>query len=134
MSDTNNLFATATRLKLRFQSPRGINSLAVEDLWDLPLKGSVSLDTVSQLANRDVKASEEESFVEPTTKANATAVLKLDVLKYIIAIRKAEKEAREKEGEKAERRRQILDLLAQKDSEADAVKTKEELLAELDAL
>lgn len=54
------LFELATRQKLRFASPKGL--LTVEDLWDLPMTGNTSLDSVSKLANRDVKVSAEESL------------------------------------------------------------------------
>lgn len=126
------LFEVATRQKFRFESPRGL--LTVEDLWDLSLTGAVSLDTVSKLANRDVKSSQEESFVTEGTAQNAKATLKLEVLKYIIAIRKAEIAARLAASEKQERKRKLLDLLAQKDDEKDSSMSREDILKELEAL
>ena len=127
-----NLFEVATRKKLRFASPKGL--LTTEDLWDLPMTGNTSLDTVSKLANRDVKVSAEESFVVDATPVNDIAVLKLDVLKHIIAVRKAEQAARMAAQEKADRRRKLLDLLAEKDNEKDAAMTREEILKELESL
>lgn len=129
---TTNLFEVATRKKLRFASPKGL--LTTEDLWDLPMTGNTSLDTVSKLANRDVKVSAEESFVVDATPVNDIAVLKLDVLKHIIAVRKAEQAARMAAQEKADRRRKLLDLLAEKDNEKDAAMTREEILKELESL
>lgn len=129
---TTNLFEVATRKKLRFASPKGL--LTTEDLWDLPMTGNTSLDTVSKLANRDVKVSAEESFVVDATPINDIAVLKLDVLKHIIAVRKAEQAARMAAQEKADRRRKLLDLLAEKDNEKDAAMTREEILKELESL
>lgn len=126
------LFELATRQKLRFASPKGL--LTTEDLWDLPMTGNTSLDTVSKLANRDVKVSAEESFVVDATPVNDIAVLKLDVLKHIIAVRKAEQAARMAAQEKADRRRKLLDLLAEKDNEKDAAMTREEILKELESL
>lgn len=126
------LFELATRQKLRFASPKGL--LATEDLWDLPMTGNTSLDTVSKLANRDVKVSAEESFVVDATPVNDIAVLKLDVLKHIIAVRKAEQAARMAAQEKADRRRKLLDLLAEKDNEKDAAMSREEILKELESL
>ena len=126
------LFETATRLKLRFDSHRG--KLTVEDLWDLPLTGVTSLDSVSKLANRDVKASAEESFVTDASPTNDVATLKLDVLKHIIAVRKAEIAARLAASEKQERKRKLLGLLAQKDDEKDSSMSREDILKELEAL
>ena len=126
------LFELATRQKLRFASPKGL--LTVEDLWDLPMTGNTSLDTVSKLANRDVKVSAEESFVADATAVNETAVLKLDVLKHIIAVRKAELALRQAAQEKADRKRKLLDLLAQKDDEKDASLSREDILKELESL
>lgn len=127
-----NLFEVATRKKLRFASPKGL--LTTEDLWDLPMTGNTSLDTVSKLANRDVKVSAEESFVVDATPVNDIAVLKLDVLKHIIAVRKAEQAARMAAQEKADRRRKLLELLAKKDNEKDAAMSREEILKELESL
>ena len=126
------LFEMATRQKLRFASPKGL--LTVEDLWDLPMTGNTSLDSVSKLANRDVKASEEESFVTDTTPVNDAATLKLNVLKHIIAVRKSEAAARVAAQEKVERKRKLLGLLAQKDDEKDASMSREDILKELEAL
>lgn len=132
IANTATLFELATRKKLRFASPKGL--LTTEDLWDLPMTGNTSLDTVSKLANRDVKVSAEESFVVDATPVNDIAVLKLDVLKHIIVVRKAEQAARMAAQEKADRRRKLLDLLAEKDNEKDAAMTREEILKELESL
>lgn len=123
------LFELATRQKLRFESPRGL--LTVEDLWDLPMTGAVSLDTVSKLANRDVKASEEESFVNESTAQSAKALLKLEVLKYIIAVRKYEIEQRQLASQKLERKQKLLSLLAEQDEAADKKLSRDEILKEL---
>ena len=126
------LFELATRKKLRFASPKGL--LTTEDLWDLPMTGNTSLDTVSKLANRDVKASAEESFVVEASAVNGEANLKLDILKYIISVRKAEIADRQAAKEKIERKRKLLDLLAEKDNEKDAAMSREEILKELESL
>ena len=59
----DNLFLQATREKFRFESPKG--DLSVEQLWDLPLtsRTGFDLDTVAKTVNADLKASNEESFV-----------------------------------------------------------------------
>lgn len=100
----------------------------------LPMTGNTSLDTVSKLANRDVKASAEESFVVEASAVNGEANLKLDILKYIISVRKAEIADRQAAKEKVERKRKLLDLLAEKDNEKDAAMSREEILKELESL
>ena len=132
IANTATLFELATRKKLRFASQKGL--LTTEDLWDLPMTGNTSLDTVSKLANRDVKASAEESFVVEASAVNDEANLKLDILKYIISVRKAEIADRQAAKEKVERKRKLLDLLAEKDNEKDAAMSREEILKELESL
>lgn len=132
IANTATLFELATRKKLRFASQKGL--LTTEDLWDLPMTGNTSLDTVSKLANRDVKASAEESFVVEASAVNGEANLKLDILKYIISVRKAEIADRQAAKEKVERKRKLLDLLAEKDNEKDAAMSREEILKELESL
>lgn len=129
---TTSLFEVATRQKLRFQSAKGL--LTVEDLWDLNLTGPVSLDTVSKLANRDVKSSEEESFVTTSSATNTAAVMKLEILKHIIAVRKAELAERQNAAEKAERKQRLLSLLAEQDEAKDKSLSREEILKELETL
>lgn len=131
-ANTPSLFELATRQRLRFDSPRG--KLSVEDLWDLPLTGPVSLDAVAKQANREVKASEEESFVTDTSSVNDVATQKLNVVKHIIAVRKNDLALRQAAAEKAERKRKLLDLLAQKDDEKDASLSREDILKELESL
>ena len=124
-----NLFELAARNKFRFESNKGL--LTVEDLFMLPLTGAVSLDATARLINRDVKALEEESFVGTPRAASFTAIAKLDIVKHIIAIRKAEMEAAAAKVQKQSRRAELLATLAEKQKEALKGKTQEEILAEL---
>lgn len=106
------MFEKASRLKLRFPSERG--ALGVEDLWDLPLTSNngVSLDNVAKALSREVKESEEESFVVQATKAKTELTLKFDIVKHVISTRLAENEARQqalvRKGQK-EKIRSIID-------------------------
>jgi hypothetical protein len=109
--------------------------LAVEDLWELPLTGrGVSLDGLAKAVNREVKDSEEESFVSTRSKSNTTLTLKLDILKHIIKVKLEEKELAKTAQERAIKRAKLLRILADKQdqslqnqSEADI----EKMLAEL---
>ncbi len=131
MSD---IFAKASRKKLRFPSMAGF--LSVEDLWDLPLidKASVSLDDVARSVNRDLKDSEEESFVEAHTAQNSDLSLRLDIVKRIIEVKLADRSRAEKSAETKAKKQQILELLQNKENASLAEKTPEELRELLDSL
>lgn len=126
---TVNLFELAAREKFRFETNKGL--VAVEDLFDLPLTGDVSLDATARLINRQVKALEEESFVETPKAASAKVIAKLEIVKHIIALRKAEVKAHYERVEKQARRAELKALLLEKQKEALKGKSQEEILAEL---
>lgn len=112
-----NLFEVATRNKLRFESSKG--PLSVEQVWDAPLtsRNGFSLDDIAKQAKRELDALSEESFVEQVSPLKSVAVLKLEVVKHIITVKLAEKEAASKRAERAELRQQLTQALAQKQSE-----------------
>lgn len=99
-----NIFEQASRLKLTFNTNKG--QLSVEHLWDLSLD---SLDTLAKAVNRELKASEEESFVKTRTKANTELVLRLEILKRIIEVKLQEQEDKKNRAAK----RAQLDTLEQ---------------------
>lgn len=99
-----NIFEQASRMGLTFPSKQG--PLSTEHLWQLSLD---SLDTLAKGVNRELKASEEESFVKTRTKANTELVLRLEILKRIIEVKL--QEAEEKKNRAAKRAQ--LDTLEQ---------------------
>lgn len=99
-----NIFEQASRLKLTFSTNKG--QLSVEHLWDLSLD---SLDTLAKGVNRELKASEEESFVKTRTKANTELVLRLEILKRVIEVKLQEQEDKKNRAAK----RAQLDTLEQ---------------------
>lgn len=129
------IFEQASRQKLRFPSLKG--ELTVEQLWDLPLqsKSGFDLDTIAKSVSRDLKAVTEESFVIETSPANTTLVLKLDLMKHIIAVRLAENAAAVNRAARAAERQKLLGVLADKQDESLKALTPEQIqqrLAELD--
>lgn len=108
-----NEFLEASRQKVRFMSTIGM--LSVEDLWDLPLTSTkgVSLDGVAISLSKQLRETT-ESFVESTTTANEELTLKFAIVKQIIDIRLAEREARKVEKERAEKKQKILAILERK--------------------
>lgn len=91
-----NIFEEATKHKIRFPSDKGM--LTVEDLWDLPLTSTrnTSLDSVALAVNRELKETDEISFVNPSGKNNENKVLRLafEIVRHIIEVRKAERNSR----------------------------------------
>ena len=112
-----NMFERATRAKLRFESSKG--PISVEQVWDAPLtsRNGFSLDEIAKQAKRELDAISEESFVQQVSPLKNVAVLKLEVVKHIIAVKLAEKESSDKRAERAELRKQLLQALAEKQTD-----------------
>ena len=113
-----NNFEFAAKNKLRFTS--GLMLLATEDLWDLPLtsRSRSSLDGVAKWLSREIKDAEEESFVVAKSSASATLTIKLDIVKYIIAVKLEEKETKAGAVAKKAQREKIMGMIAKKEDES----------------
>lgn len=128
MSEVN-LFEVATRENYLFPFKGMIN---VIDLWDLSL---TNLDSVFKTLNAEVKKSEEESLLNAKTKEDEDLTNKIEIIKYIVNKKLAEKEARENEKKNKEKRQRILEIKAKRQDEALENMSDEDLdkmLAELD--
>ena len=112
-----NIFETASREKFRFPSIRG--DLTVEQLWDTPLRGSkvedFSLDSIAKTIHRNLRAAQEESFVE-TTKSRLQTSLekKLELVKYVIDMKLEVEEAAARRAKNKEERETLLKILKEK--------------------
>ena len=132
----DNLFLQATREKFRFESPKG--DLSVEQLWDLPLtsRTGFDLDTVAKTVNADLKASNEESFVNVNNNPAVSRLqAKLEVVKAIIEVKLAQAEATKKHAEKVAERQRLMEVLhSKKDQELQGLSVEEieRRLAQLD--
>lgn len=133
MENIGSMFEQASRLKLRFDSPRG--GLSTEDLWDLPLSSAsgnrANLDEIAiglSLAVRDT--ADVKSFVTPaaTDAAKSELALKFDLVKYVIGVRITERDAKAEAVARREKKQRILELIAQKQDEALGAKSEAELL------
>lgn len=133
MSNVKNLFEAASRQKLRFDSKVGL--LSVEDLWELPLTSAnkANLDAIAIDLNRQLKSTE-ESFVSTQSTQNAALNLRFEIVKYIITVRVAENQAKVDERNRAARKEQLEEILAQKKNEGLQAMSIEDLEAELKAL
>lgn len=111
MSEVN-LFEVATRENYLFPFKGMIN---VIDLWNLSL---TNLDSVFKTLNVEVKKSEEESLLNAKTKEDEELTNKIEIIKYIVSKKLAEKKARENEKKNKEKRQRILEIKAKRQDEA----------------
>jgi len=107
-----NIFEYATRNKVRF-SFRGL--ISVEDLWDLSL---TNLDSIYKELNKQSKQSEEESLLNIKTQEDELLNVQIEIVKHIVSVKLAEKEAREKASAKKAQKQKIMSIIAAKQDEA----------------
>lgn len=122
-----NIFELATREKYRFPY-KGM--ISVEDLWDLD---AAELDRVYKHLNKELKATDEESLIE-IKSANVTLNTKIEIVKYIFEVKRAEEEQRTNQMNNARQRQHILEILAKKQDESLQNMSEEELLKKLEEL
>lgn len=123
-----NIFEYATRNKVRF-SFRGL--ISVEDLWDLSL---TNLDSIYKELNKQSKQSEEESLLNIKTKEDEFLNVQIEIVKHIVSVKLAEKEAREKASAKKAQKQKIMSIMAAKQDEALQNSSIDELQKMLDEL
>ena len=127
-----NIFEQASRLGLRFNSGKGL--LSSEHLWQLPLTsstGKTNLDDIARSISAEIKSSVQESFVTDSTKASQLEVLRLDIVKRIIEVKIAERDAEKNKREVAARKQQLLEALSNKKADSLTKMSEAELEAEL---
>lgn len=103
------MFEKASRLKLRFGTAKGLAS--TEDLWDAPLS---TLDTIAKALKKELKDSEEDSFIVKTKKVDTETVLKFEIIKHVITIRLEESEQKILAKDRAEQKAQLRELILRK--------------------
>lgn len=131
------MFEQASRLKIRFETTRG--QVSAEDLWDLPLTSGTSkpnLDDIAKGIHRELRNSAEtESFVTPASgSGNDELQLKFDVVKHVIDVRVAERNAAAEAAKRRENKQRILEIVAMKEDESLRGKSLEELKAMAEAM
>lgn len=123
------MFEKCARLKLRFASPQG--GLSAEDLWDLPLTSAranqANLNSIAKGISRQLKAENEEDFVNPKSGADEALQLALDIVKHVIQVRQAENETARALADRKEKKAKLLELIARKQDQALEGKPLEEL-------
>ena len=107
-----NIFEYATREALRFPY-KGMQS--VEDLWQLSVK---ELDSIYKTLNKQVKQLEEESLLATKSNVDTELEVQIAIVKHIVSVKLAEKEAAEKASAKKAQKQKIMSIIATKQDEA----------------
>lgn len=107
-----NLFEIATRNRYRFNY-KGV--MTVEDLWALSVE---ALDAIFKTLNRQKKTADEDSLLAVKSAEDAELANKIELVKYIVAVKLAESEARVDAAEKKAQRDKILAIMAKKQDAA----------------
>ena len=107
-----NIFEYASRNKVRFPF-KGM--ISVEDLWDLSL---TNLDSIYKTLNKQVKQSEEESLLSTKVSIDTELEVQIAIVKHIVSVKLAEKEAAEKASAKKAQKQKIMSIIATKENEA----------------
>jgi len=126
------IFEKASKAKLRFAVTQGV--LNTEDLWGLKLE---DLDKMAVALRKQVKESEEESFIKTTSSKSVIVEeteLKFEIVKHIIGVKLAEKDARALAAEKRAKRAQLIELIGKKELTKLESRSIEELKKELSEL
>lgn len=107
-----NIFEYAVRNKVRFPF-KGM--ISVEDLWDLSL---TNLDSIYKTLNKQVKQSEEESLLNTKSSVDTELDVQIAIVKHIVSVKLAEKEAAEKASAKKAQKQKIMSIIVAKENEA----------------
>lgn len=106
------LFIEATKKNYQFPFRGMIN---VIDLWELSVQ---SLDLVFKSLNADYKKSEEESLLSTQTKESEELSEKIEIVKYIVNEKLAEKKAKEDAKKNREMKQRLLEIKAKRQDAA----------------
>jgi len=123
------MFEKASRMRLRFKLSNGV--VSVEDLWGLSLE---SLDMVARGLHKEIKESDDVSFISDSSGANEVTLLKFDIVKRVIEVKLADKQANSDKAEKGAMRSKLLTLIDNKKNEALSDLSVDELLDKVKSL
>jgi len=123
------MFEKAMRLKLRFETNKGI--LSTEDLWDLSLN---DLNTIAKKLNKKLKLAVEEDFLKKVTKEDERLKLSFDIVIYVLNKKLEEEEKRVDQLKRKAKKDKIMEILAKKQDASLESKSEADLLKELEKL
>ena len=107
--ELTNLFEKASKMKLRFSTTKGV--LSTEDLWDLSLE---SFDKIAKNLYKQIKESEEISFISEKSSEDTLASIKLEIVKFVITFKMDEAKEKKLRAEKLALKKRIADEIAKK--------------------
>lgn len=125
---TENIFEIAAKNKIRFPFKGLVNT---EDLWDLNVE---NLDSIFKTLNSQLKQVKEESLLNTKTREDKELDVKIEIVKYIVSTKLAEKEAQSKAKAQKEQKQKIQEILFSKQNQELENKSVEELQAMLGEL
>jgi hypothetical protein len=106
------MFEKASKLKLRFQTSKGI--LTVEDLWDLTLP---QLNKIAKDLNSEIKKDSEEDFLNDRSEVDTILQLRFSIVRHIMEVKKVEVRTSQESAMNKEHNQSILRLIAEKEAE-----------------
>jgi len=127
------IFQQAVKTGLTFSTSRG-NRLP-QEIYQLPLTGNngFNLDEISRVLLATIRSTEEESLVSKS-KTDPEDLLRLSILKAIIADKKEDARLVEQTAMRTRRKSELMAMIADKETKADKRRSVEDLYAELAAL
>jgi hypothetical protein len=127
------MYKKATRLKLRFQTQRGL--LSIEDLWGLKLETLESelRAQFKRMKDSGTGGAEELDFLGDKT-VNPDEELRFEILKDIYKTKKAEILEAKKAAENKLEKQKLLEVLKKKQDESLEKLSEEELRKRIEAL
>lgn len=124
----NNIFEFATRNKLRYPY-KGV--ISTEDLWDLDV---TQLNEIFKTLKAEERKDKEESLLATQSKKDVILATKIDVIRHIVNKKLDEAKRASAEKERADRKQQLMGILADKQNEELRNKTVEELRQMIDEI
>ena len=108
----NELFIMATRRKFRFPFK---GQVSVEDLWDMSVR---DLDSVFKLLNSQIKQANEESLLTTKSKEDTILEAQIAIVKYIVQVKQDDAAQAQNQMVQAEKKRRIMEIIANKQDAA----------------
>jgi len=123
------MYKNAARLKLRFETPKGM--LSAEDLWDLTLP---QLNELAKKLNKRIKEFGEDDFLKVKNDEEKIVKLQFDIVLDILKTKQEDIEAAVARKLKMEQKQKLMAALdAKRDADIGAM-TVEEIQAKLNEL
>jgi len=122
------IFKQASKMGLTFKSQRG--NVPDSDLWILPLE---EVDVIAQQCRKDVET-ESTSFIKDLAPVNTEAELRFEIIKVVITDRLFDRQKAVAAQATAQKKRQLLELIAQKQDDSLSEMSIEELTKMVDEL